>query len=236
PEAEAVIREYIDRQKKIFFAFNPWLPGVDEIRSSMSSRLETLLRNFLDSRTLGQSHALNHLLGLMRTDPPLPRGYAGDLAIGRYYQQGIKRAKERGIENIHLPHSYAASFRAAQKAVKGKYDVALIVGPEGFSYEPIFQDLGLATLAVNIPEANFGGRRSIAIFDDLSRLTGKRVLVLEDDVRSGATLRKLLEEIKIYEPGYLGLYLGLPSIRQMTQNIPPEFRKVYVTEIDNEKD
>jgi hypothetical protein len=124
----------------------------------------------------------------------------------------------------------------AQKALRGKYDIALIVGAEGFAYEPIFRDLGIPTVAVNIPEADFGGSRSIEVFDDLSKLKGKRLLVVEDDVHSGATLRKLLEEVKHHHPQSLGLYLGLPEIRQMQENIPGDFRKIYLTELDEPQD
>jgi len=236
PEAADKIRHYLHRQRRIFFAFNPLLPGIDRVRDLMTTRLESLLKGFSESRKFDESRALENLLTLTSFDTNLPMDFAGDLAHGRYHEAGLHAAWKRGVQNIHAPHSYTASFRAAQSAAKDRYDVALIVGPEGFAYEPIFQDLGLPTVAVNIPEADFGGKRSIAVFNDLSKLTGKRVLVVEDDVQSGATLKKLLDEIRLYDPGFLGLYLGLPAIRQRQENIPPDFKKIYVTEIDNQKD
>lgn len=226
---EESVQRFIDRQEKAFFSFNPFLPGVEEIRSSMASRLEVIARNYEDAKSFDEIRARRHLVELLRVTPTLPDYFAAELARGRYHARGLELAERRSVENSHIPHSYVAAFHSAQKAVKNKYDIALIVGPEGFAYEPIFRDLGMKTIAVNIPEADYGGKRSIEIFDHLAVLRGKRVLVVEDDVQSGATLAKLLEEIQPYEPRELGLYLGLPAGRQMEGNIPPAFKKVFVT-------
>jgi len=113
-------------------------------------------------------------------------------------------------------------------AVKEGFDMALIVGPEGFAYEPYFRDLGLSTVAVNIPESREGEHRTIQLFDDLSVLQGKKVLVVEDDIRTGATLQKLLEQLKDHKPQQLGLYLGQKESFQRMENIPQDFEKTYI--------
>ena len=72
--------------------------------------------------------------------------------------------------------------------------------------------------------------RTIKLFDDLSILQGKKVLVVEDDIRTGATLQKLLEHLKPHNPASLGLYLGQPEQFQRVQNIPQEFGNTYLAE------
>jgi hypothetical protein len=134
-----------------------------------------------------------------------------------------------------VPISYTAAFRNAQGAVKDGYDVALIVGPEGIAYAPMFEDLGIETLVINIPEDSPDGPRTFTVLSDLERLRGKRVLVVEDDVVSGATLRKILEETAPFSPASFGLFLGYPG-QQMLGNVPGEFEKVYTTSVDSDKD
>ncbi|MFO1520412.1 MAG: phosphoribosyltransferase, partial [bacterium] len=211
-------------------------PGVEEVRELIALRLQGYLNTYREIRSLGEEGAAQHLINLVKTSSSLPLDFAQLLARGRYHGRALDLAKEREVENPHFPASYTASFRSAQQALRQKYDVALIVGPEGFAYEPIFEDLGLPSIAVNIPEADFNGPRSFQSFDDLSALKGKRVLVVEDDVQSGATLRALLEALAPHAPSFLGLYLGAPPNRQITANIPKAFKRVVVTQIDEALD
>jgi hypoxanthine phosphoribosyltransferase len=235
-EAAKAVRIRLEQQEKLFFSLNHFLPGMEKVRDHIVMGLESLFLTYQAAQNLGPTYAIERTADIAKHSLPLSLEMAEELAKGRYYEKGLELAKKRKVENPHRPHSHVASFRSAQKALKGKYDFALIVGPEGFAYEPIFLDLGIKTIAVNIPEADFGGKRSITFFDDLTQIRGKRVLVIEDDVQSGATLRKLVEELKPYAPKNLGLYLGIPAGRQMTENIPHDFKKVYMTEIDENLD
>ncbi len=83
-------------------------------------------------------------------------------------------------------------------------------------------------MAVNIPESGEGEERSFTSFDDLSKLKGKKVLIVEDDVRTGATLQKLVEALGTNKPAQMSLYLGQPERFQLQANIPPEFSKTYI--------
>ncbi|HKY62468.1 MAG TPA: phosphoribosyltransferase family protein [bacterium] len=223
-------RPYLEREERAFFALNPLVPGVLRIRASMMMRLEGVVQSYRDALKFDPGHAQNYAFDILRSNPVFPVGSVDELARARYYGKGIEAAEDYGLANVHGPHSYVAAFNAAQKTVKRGHELALIVGPEGFAYAPIFHDLGLETLAVNIGEANPAGKRPVEALDDLSRLRGKKVLVVEDDVHSGEPLRSLLAEIKPYRPSALNLYLGLPAFRQNLENVPPGFRKVYITE------
>ena len=236
PEVAENLRRFADEQRKLFLNLHPGLSGVDVVRERIASRLQGYLRTYQEIRSLGENEATQHLTDLIKTSPMLPEDFDQRLAMARYHERALDLARQRGVENPHFPASYPASFRSAQQALRKKYDLALIVGPEGFAYEPIFEDLGLPSLAVNIPEDDFNGSRSFQSFGDLSAVMGKRVLVVEDDVQSGATLRALLKALVPHSPSFLGLYLGAPLIRQMTANIPKAFQRVVVTQIDETLD
>ncbi len=224
---------------KLYNSLNPFLPGTEEVKEKIVSRLEFLhnsLNSLLGLSTLGLSKefkpikSMQEIQRFLNTFKVSFSDYAHVIARARYVPLGLKCAEERGVKLEVAPHDFLASFRTAFEAVKHGYDYALIVGPEGFAYEPFFRDLGLKTLAVNIPEAEWGGKRSFKAFDDLSVLEGKRVLVVEDDVRSGATLQKLIEELNKVKPAFLGLYLGaLPSFQKM-ENVPSNFKKIHALE------
>ncbi|MFO1519097.1 MAG: phosphoribosyltransferase [bacterium] len=224
-----------------YHGLNPLLPGVSAVRKTLLHSLEATLSQFQESIRIGFRDAraeetytfLAHILPRL-TDESL----AEELAKTRYHEWGLNLARSRKISLEHVPHHYTAAFRKAAEAVQeGNYEIALIVGPEAFAYEPMFLDLGLPTVSVNIPETDFGGRRSLKRFEDLSILRGKRVLVVEDDVCSGATLNRLLKTLRRFGPfAEMGLYLGLPSVRQTAENIPPDFQRVFIADADPEKD
>jgi hypothetical protein len=214
---------------------NPLLPGMKAVRENLLRSWEASLAQFQESIRSGfrspqkvETYVfLSHLL--TGCSPGL---LSEELAKARYWNWGMKLAKERGIRLEHMPHQYTSAFRSAQEALqKGRYDAAVIVGPEAFAYEPIFRDLGVATFAVNIPETEFGGKRSLKRLEGLGTLKGRRVLVVEDDVRSGATLKRLLRTLRFSGPfAELGLYLGLPTFRQLPENVPLSFKQVFIAD------
>lgn len=237
------IRLFIAKKAKLFQSFNANIPGVERVRDRIVSQLESLLKLFKDKLEFEVETrvAIGFMATMLSRAPIMPDGIGDVLANARYADWGKRLARERNISNEHSPHSMTSSFVNAQQALaKGRYSVVLIVGPEGFAYEPLFRDIGrdlrLRVVSVNIPEADFNGERSIQVLDDLKALEGQRVLVVEDDVQSGATLRKLLEHVTPHRPAFLGLYLGSEPHYQMRENIPPEFKSVYARKRDPMKD
>jgi|GEM_PF-1186706 len=232
--------EFLDLQDRLYFSLNHLLPGADEIRRILVNRLEDVLKLYEDRQEFeaitGGESAIDYLVKLSSTARTLPLSAVESLARGRYMKPGLKMADARSVTNGHLPRSFKAAFRTAQRAVEDGYDVGLVVGPEGFAYEPILRDLGLDTVALNIPEADFDGARTLTSFDDLAQLEGKRVLVIEDDVRSGATLRKVIEALAPHMPARLGLYLGNDEEHQIIESIPKVFSVHYLTKNAGEDD
>ena len=237
PEAAAAIRRHLEDTEEFYFNLNQFLPGVDKVRGGLVMRLRATAQLYTElSTSLGAGDAFERLAAFVNVTEFPPLGFAEDLAITRYLEEGRRLARERHVEIEHTPHSFVAPFRNAQDALKDGYDVALIVGPEGFAYEPIFRDLGIPTVAVNIPESAAGGPRTLSSLDDLSSLKGKRVLVVEDDIQTGATLRKLLEAFGEDAPSKLGLYLASPGERQVLESVPAAFQNVYVTTVNIQQD
>ena len=243
PEATDVTLKYIDDQERMYFALNHHLPGMAEVRARITSGLKGLLDLYRGKKQLAQimpstvrdddaalGHALTYISMAVSGETPLLEEAAEELARGRYHDRGLKLAEEHEAQHEYSPHSYTAAFHTAKRALADGYDAALIVGPEGFSFQPIFEDLDVPTVAINIPEADFDGERTLVAFDDLSQLKGKRVLVVEDDVRSGATLKKVLEALEGHRPAHLGIFLGSYSFAQKKENIPAEFKDVYSTD------
>ena len=65
------------------------------------------------------------------------------------------------------------------------------------------------------------------MLDNYEMLRGKRVLILEDDIHTGSTIERTLEQIKPLEPKSLVLFLGNPLCFQTLGSLPSEIDKVY---------
>ncbi len=237
PKISESLRNFAAQQFSTFDSLNPYLEGVYDLRENMLLRAEQMYKEHQDclkNNLYNLPNTQKNFRRMLSDIQPLPLDFENDLVRARYKTKIKEATKKRNVENPHLSSDPLGAFVAAQEAVKKGFDVAVIVGPEGFAYEPYFQDLGLPTLAVNIPESGVGESRTIQLFEDLSQLQGKKVLVVEDDIRTGATLQKLLEQLRPYNPGQLGLYLGQPKGFQKMKNIPPDFSETCIAgEIDH---
>lgn len=232
PELSEALMAFVSEGMSAFDSLNPILQGISDVREkilSIMTRTGENLRDLLKNGVFSAfPNSLKNSIENLRNTRPLYPGYETDLVRARYARQAEELAQKRKVSNPHNPSSPLTAFNAARRAVQDGYDFALIVGPEGFAYEPYFLDLGLPTVAVNIPESRPDERRTMKKFDDLSVLEGKRVLVVEDDVRTGATLEKLIKHLKRHSPGSLGLYLGQPKNFQELKNVPSSFVKTYM--------
>jgi hypoxanthine phosphoribosyltransferase len=233
PQLAEEFRKFADEQCRAFDSLNPNLSGVTEVREQILLKMNQLFRDhqgYLKNKMYDLPGFAENIGRILVTSQGLPLEFESELVKARYRKKQEEIAQRRNIENMHYPSNPLAAFNTARKAVKEGFNVALIVGPEGFAYEPYFQDLGISTLAVNIPESSPDEPRTIELLDDLSKLQGKKVLVVEDDVRTGATLQKLLEHLQPNNPASLGLYLGQPEQFQKIANIPESFEDKYLAE------
>ena len=130
-----------------------------------------------------------------------------------------------GINNF-VPHDAVAAFGMAELLVAGGFDHYLAIAPEGHIYGYFFERLGVPVLSVftDYPPTK------VSAEDDLRAIQGRRVLLIEDDVIGGRTLRLVVEHLRQFSPGSLALYLGHTKGIQHLQNVPVEIARVFVAE------
>lgn len=130
-----------------------------------------------------------------------------------------------GVNNF-LPHDAVAAFGMAELLSRARFDHYVAIAPEGHIYGYFFERLGVPVLSVftDYPPTRVSNE------DDLQTLRGKRVLLIEDDVIGGRTLRLVVEHLQPFAPGTLSLYLGHTKGIQHLRNVPTEVSEVFVAE------
>jgi hypoxanthine phosphoribosyltransferase len=108
----------------------------------------------------------------------------------------------------------------------GDFDHFVAVAPEGHVYGYFLERLGAKVLSVLV---DYPPTRCDST-DELSVLRGGRVLVVEDDVIGGRTLRLVVEHLKRFGPASLSLYLGHTKGIQRLQNVPGEIETTFLAE------
>ncbi|MBK5275605.1 MAG: hypothetical protein JJE30_11205 [Desulfuromonadales bacterium] len=99
--------------------------------------------------------------------------------LGKGYREGP------GINNF-VPHDAVAAFGMAKQLICANgFDLYLSVAPEGHIYGYFFEKMGCETMEIYVPYPPVG----IQVLNDLTGIKGKRVLIIEDDIISGKSLR-----------------------------------------------
>jgi hypothetical protein len=131
-----------------------------------------------------------------------------------------------GVSNF-VPHDCANACAMARFLVQDiGFDHYVSVAPEGHIYGYFFDRIGIQPLALSV---DYPPTKLKAI-DDLSHITGGTVLIIEDDVMGGATLRIVASELIKFKPRRLSLFLGHSKVFQHFENIPQEIEQVYIAE------
>ena len=131
-----------------------------------------------------------------------------------------------GVNNL-VPHDPVLAWAMARYLVEDiGFDSYVVVEPEGHVYGFFFEELGVSTVRVRV---GFPAR-SCEVLDDLECLRGTRVLVIEDDVIGGATLRLVAGALARFRPASMALYLGHKRWVQSVENVPPTMDPVFVAE------
>jgi len=133
------------------------------------------------------------------------------------YNKGYREGP--GVNNF-IPHDAAAAFEMA-RTLATRFDQYVVVAPEGHIYGYFFEQLGIPVLSVftNYPPT------LCTSDDDLSVIKNKKVLLIEDDVVSGHTLRLVVRHLGRFKPASLSLYLGHNAGVQHLENIPKEIAR-----------
>lgn len=130
--------------------------------------------------------------------------------------------------NPLMPVDSVAAFAMAKLLTDQQlFDHCISVAPEGHVYGYFFgQCFGATILSVHV---DYPPRRC-EVLDDLDSVRDKRVLILEDDVASGTTLRYVVSAINEYQPRSVDLYLGRPKDGQVLDHVDPAIGTVYLAE------
>lgn len=129
--------------------------------------------------------------------------------------------------NPLTPVDSVAAFAMAKYLTEANlFEHCVSVAPEGHVYGYFFKCFGASILSVHV---DYPPRRC-EVLDNLEVLREKRVLILEDDVASGTTLRHVVNTLKEYEPQSLDLYLGRRKDGQVLEHVDPAIGTVYLAE------
>jgi hypothetical protein len=128
--------------------------------------------------------------------------------LGKGYREGD------GVNNF-IPHDPVVAFGIA-RLLAGKFDQYVAVAPEGHIYAYFFERLGISVLSVF---TDYPPTLCTSV-DDLTVLSEKRVLIVEDDVISGRTLQLVVDYLKSFRPASISLYLGHNIGYQHIENVP----------------
>ncbi|MCA9104130.1 MAG: hypothetical protein KDA83_01810 [Planctomycetales bacterium] len=130
--------------------------------------------------------------------------------------------------NPFVPVDMVASMAMAKFLTESNaFDCYVSVAPEGHVYGYFLEAFhGVKALSVHV---DYPPRECVCL-DDLSGIRGQRVLLLEDDVASGYTLKLVLATLKRFRPRSISLYLGRPKEGQVLENVPKKIDRVYLAE------
>jgi hypothetical protein len=138
-----------------------------------------------------------------------------------------KGFEEESFVNPFSPVDSLSAFAAAQLLIaEHRHDVYVAVAPEGHVYGFFFEHFGANVLSVHVGYPP----RECLILDGMSGIRGRRVLILEDDVASGTTLRLVLDALQDAGPESVDLFLGRPKHQQILENIDSRISKTYLPE------
>lgn len=152
--------------------------------------------------------------------------YKGNLADVRQHCRSKGYSEGPGVNNL-IPHDCINAFHMARLLIEsGEHDCCVAIAPEGHIYGYFFERLGAKVLSVYVDYPP----TKLAIVDDLAVIRGKKVLLIEDDVISGLTLRLVIGGLQQYRPCSLSLYLGHCKHVQHVLNVPPEIKNIYIAE------
>jgi hypothetical protein len=147
--------------------------------------------------------------------------------VGQHVRESKGYETESFINPLTPVNSVAAFAMAKALTERALFDHCVSVAPEGHVYGFFFEKcFGASVLSVHVGYPP----RGCTILDDLSPIRGARVLILEDDVASGTTLRHVVNSLNEYHPRSLDLYLGRPKDSQVLENIDPAIGTVYLAE------
>lgn len=158
------------------------------------------------------------------TAPPLLDALHADIA--RHCQaRGFREGP--GVNNF-IPHSALHAFAMARQLVATGFDRYVAIAPEGHVYGYFFEAAGARVESVFVDYPPTRCETDL----DRATLAGRSVLLIEDDVIGGRTLRLVLETLLPQQPRTVALFLGHSSGIQHLRNVPDGIARTYLADTD----
>lgn len=177
--------------------------------------LETLLRKILHTGISYFDIKMNFNTFLYRTVEEL-----NDLEFMEFY-------KSRGYSVVNCSHNFKSGYPVWTQEVRKSYDVGVAIATGGLYAAYLFDLAGLPIMEVEMkrkgpgaswkPRENFQGEK----------LAGKKVLILENDIVTGRTLRRAVRELQQYAPASIGVCFMENKAHCGIRNLPPEISRSY---------
>lgn len=149
------------------------------------------------------------------------------VALIRAHCERLGHREGPGVNNF-IPHSGRHAYGMARLLIAERFDHYLAIAPEGHVYGFFFEQLGQPVGAVHV---DYPPTR-VDLGIDLHALRGQSVLLIEDDVIGGRTLRLVVEALAPAGVARLALYLGHSVGIQHLSNVPAEIATTYLAERD----
>lgn len=150
--------------------------------------------------------------------------------VGSAVDRHVRTSKGYETEsfiNPLTPVDSVAAFAMAKSLTEDRlFDHCISVAPEGHVYGYFFACFDASILSVHV---DYPPRRC-QVLDDLEIIRDKRVLILEDDVASGTTLRHVIDALDTYSPRTVDLYLGRSKDSQFFGFMDPRIGSIYLAE------
>lgn len=150
--------------------------------------------------------------------------------LGTSISEGFQRYCDQHGFKFAPEKRYDETVNAAYELAP-KYDFGVAVARGGLFSAYLFEQFGLPTVIAETKRRGKGAMFKWHSNPDL--LKGKKVIVLEEDVCSGRTMRRVIRELQRIEPCKLDLYLNIDpnfTSHNKTQPVPEGFGKVYQPE------
>ncbi len=161
--------------------------------------------------------------------------------FGQEFRQKIWEKYDAWLSSHKIPSAVAYEFPGVvnvASALAGKYDLGIGVAKGGLYLTFIFESFGLET---KIVQCHRRGRGAIFSWEEEPKnaeLEGKKLIVLENDVITGRTTRRVIRELRKYNPAQVDLALvhnptstepkkGKPLFGTFLPAVPSGYDQVY---------
>ena len=130
-------------------------------------------------------------------------------------------------EHSGYPHAFTPIFIDEVSSIRGKYDLGVGIAQGGLYLAFLFELAGLPVMNVEMKRRGKGATWNPQADFDGQKLKGKKVLLLENDLDTGRTLRRASKEITNYHPQSISVCFMEGKEHCNLSSLPPLIAEHY---------